>query len=303
VRPTQTALLLSLLVAFGALGRADPVGQLEDSKSCSGGYVIRAYRDQETGSGSFEILHRNLRLYERRGEWFSIGRVEPNDLFLVGPDFTACGKPHAVVFEYTGGNHCCTSAYVFLLGDEPRLLATIEGRHSTPVFRKTAFGQPWEIVMRDWSYAYWPSSFATSPAPEVILRWNGDAYVTAPNRMAKPAPSESELEAKARSIRRSPEWTFETNRYLRANIPSGLMQTALDLMYSGHEELGWKFIRQAWCPGFPLDETLLTDLRKRRSESPYWPAIENAQAIARSRIPPGSPTFSGRRSAGSRPNR
>jgi hypothetical protein len=294
-----------LTMALTALSHAQPVGELQDSQSCSGGFVIRSYRDQVTGAGSFEILRDERLLYERHGQLFTIGSdgETGKKSLLVGPDLTTSGYPHVVVFENTLGSHCCITAYVFELRNEAKLLATVSGEHAPPVFRQTAPGEPWEIYISDWTYAYWPSSFATSPAPEVILRWNGFAYVTAPDRMAKPAPSPSELAAKARLIRRSAEWTRNTTNYARSNIPPELFQTALDLMYSGHEDLGWGFIHDAWYPGYPVDETLLDDLRKRREKSAHWWAIKYTVVTSQSKTPLESWRSSDRRSGDSRPSR
>jgi len=41
-------------------------------------------------------------------------------------------------------------------------------------------------------------------------------------------------------------------------------------MYSGHEDLGWQFIRQAWGAQYQFDDQLLVDFQKRLWESRYW---------------------------------
>jgi len=58
-------------------------------------------------------------------------------------------------------------------------------------------------------------------------------------------------------------------------IPVELFPTALDLMYSGHEELGWKFIHSAWNDKNADKELVLEKLRGRLGESSYWQELQS----------------------------
>lgn len=256
--------------------QADPVGVIQDVKFCDA-YTIRTYRDYrdhlgDAPSGSVEILRKDKRVYELSGFAFYIG-VRPNHPEalpkLVGQDLTASGEPHVVVYEWTGGAHGTFSAHVFRLGIECREIAVIDGGDIEPEFVESKPNEAWNLLIWDSAFAYWPQSYAASHFPKVVLRWDGGQYVLAKDKMLKPAPSSQELELLAKNIHTSPEWNWRPMA-----VPPKLYAVAIDLMYSGQEDVGWKFLRQAWNPTIPFDESLVTGLRARLAESHYWTALQ-----------------------------
>lgn len=265
--------LLFVICLASALSAA-PIGQPEEVKFCDA-YTIRTYRDGVTGEGSFEILRGKAVVYEKAGFCFYIGRRPQSsntDPLLIGQDLTKTGAPHVVVYEWTGGAHCCYIARVFRLGEKCELLAEVDGVHTNPVFRPDGENRPWLVSLRDWgSLDYWPQGFAAAHAPEVLLEWRQTRYVVAHARMRKPAPPALELEKLADKVRSEDSWLRQPVGY-----PYELYATALDLMYSGHEELGWKFLREAWRPGVAGLEKFAADLRERRDTSDYWQQLAKA---------------------------
>ncbi len=194
----------------------------------------------------------------------------------LGKDITGLGKPDLILYEWTGGAHCDYIAYVIELGSPCRLLAAINGQHGVPCFRDMdGDGMP-EVIIRDWTYAYWPVCFATAPAPQVILKWRNGKYELAAELIRTPVPSGNELATMA--LRTRKEWEKSvSNKYDRALIPQRLFQTALDLMYRGHEALGWQFIAMAWNPRFPMDNALIEELKRLMRDSDWWQAIQKPQ--------------------------
>jgi len=85
--------------------------------------------------------------------------------------------------------------------------------------------------------------------------------------MWRKEPRPEEINTFAASISKSSEWGWS---YGSIEIPEKLFSYALDLMYSGHEDLGWQFIRQAWGAQYQFDDQLLVDFQKRLWESRYW---------------------------------
>jgi hypothetical protein len=156
------------------------------------------------------------------------------------------------------------------------MLAKIDGRHSTPAFVDLDGDSLPEVILYDWTFEYWPGAFVMTPAPKVILRWRNGQYVPDAKLMEIPVPSPQDLSQRAQSIRNDDEeWDHPVFReYSRWYIPQQLFQTALDLMYGGHEELGRKFIEMAWSPKYPMDRKLLAEFDRLLSESPYWPVIK-----------------------------
>jgi len=250
-----------------------PHGELTDEQSV-GRYTVRTYRSMAEGDGSFQVLEAGRRIYGQDGWCFGIGDYfGPDtgaDTDLVGRDLTGNGKLNLVMEEWTGGAHCDFIAYVLEIGDGCRLVAQIDGRHSTPVFRDLDNDSIPEVLVNDWTFAYWPTCFATSPAPRVVLRWSGREYQVAADLMWSPAPADGEFAARAALVCDSPHWG---KRYSRNGIPMDLFSYALDLMYAGHEDLGWRFIETAWPERFPRDTELLDEFRRHLASSEYWPAV------------------------------
>jgi hypothetical protein len=255
-------------------------GEITDEMEVNG-ITVRTYWSDKR-MGTFEILRGEKILFEEICYGCYIGGKADNEdeemrKPLPGADITGDGKPNLVVYVWTGGAHCCYIAYLFELGTQVKLIAEIDGRHGTPSFADLDGDSIPEVVVRDWTFEYWPASFASSPAPNVILRWKNGDYVPDAELMKIPEPSPEELSNKAESVRNNEEWDRckeGPDRYSRDCIPEELFQTALDLMYGGHEELGRQFIGMAWKSEFPMDTELLAEFDELLSESPFWQAMQ-----------------------------
>lgn len=238
-------------------------------------YTIRTYFMNE---GSFEILKTDKRIFGQHGGRFSIGGFawENNKSFPfpIGYDVTGDGNPNVAIYEYTGGAHCCSNVFLFEIGDRFRQVASIYGKDSIPRFEDIDGDSIPEVVIHDWTYAYWPQSFASSPAPRVILHWDGNTYAVACDLMRLSRPSMQDMKTQAAEIKK--KWVREYNRW---SIPVELWGYALELMYGGHEDLGWQFIKMGWPEKFPLDSDLMEDLRLLMSSSPYWQQLQKSRNV------------------------
>jgi hypothetical protein len=247
-----------------------PRGELTDEQTF-GDYTVRTYL---TNDGSLEILKSGRRVFGRHGHKFWIGLLEYGTSGLrivrLDKDLTGDGRANLVITEWSGGAHCCYDVLVFELGRRFRLLATIDGRHSIPRFEDLDQDSDYEVVVRDWTYAYWPGCFASSPAPRVILRWDGKRYAVASDLMHFPRPSLEQLETEAKEIRAL--WGEEYNR---SAIPVALWAYSLELMYAGYEDLGWQFIELAWTDRYAFDSKLVQELRSLMAKSPYWKELQS----------------------------
>lgn len=240
-----------------------PIGILQAEQAFQK-YVVRLYRDQDSWEGSFEILRDGRRVYARK-VLFPFGIIKDDVIKFMGEDITGDGKPNLVISEYTGGAHCCSIEYIFEIGEEFRKIATIDGMHSEPGFIDLDGDKKLEIVLNDWTFAYWRASFSESPAPEVILRFSDGAYQVAADLMRKLAPDSTELAKRAKDVLDSDNWDRE-----RGEIPSSLWSYMLDLIYTGHADLSWQFFEMAWPPDFPGKDEFLSDFWGTLSCSPYW---------------------------------
>jgi hypothetical protein len=251
-----------------------------------GEYTIRTFRPDD-GDASWNVSNNGRVLIGGHGFCFSIAGMEHyKDCFpadLTGKDINGDGKPDIVIFEWTGGAHSSFVARVIELDGDCRLLAEINGIDSVPEFKNVDQDGVLEIVLLDMTYRYWPGCFATSPAPTVILRWNGKKYVPDARLMATPPPNDAELKAKALKISQDEEWD-QSGKYRQGDIPQDLFQTALDLMYGGYEEKGWEFIKMAWTPHYPVDNDVLEQLRLLMGRSPYWKEVVQQRSSIKNTI-------------------
>jgi hypothetical protein len=182
-----------------------------------------------------------------------------------GRDVSGDGVPDVVVTGWSGGAHCCFTTWVYSVGPDLKLLAEIEAGHSEPRFLNADEDSALEVQVVDWTFAYFPGSFGGSPAPKVILDWRGDSLVVSPSLTAQPRPAREELLDRARAVRESPRWQ-EPAQYPYSDI----FPPAVDLMYAGHEDLGWLYLRESW--GASEEERLRLEqvLRELLDSSMYY---------------------------------
>ena len=243
-----------------------------------GPYTIRTYRDPNDG-GSFEILKSQKRVWGQHGWAFQIG--DRGDTYghscfdLAGGDLTGDGNPNIVIYEWSGGAHCCFTMQLFDISEEFRLMTKIDGGDSVPQFVDWDNDNIPEIELLDMSYAYFPGCFASSPTPTVVFKYSNRSHVLAMDQMSKPITDKDEYLKKfqkhAQEVKNDEIWTSGPDgNYSHYHIPSDLFSHALDLMYGGNEDYGWKFIHEAWTDGFPVDEELLDKFREKMNASSYW---------------------------------
>ena len=234
-------------------------------------YRILVTRDDKAPWQSQEILEISRAgqvLHRQRSFEFHLGGFDPSDekqkeLLAVGRDVTGNGVPDLVVSEYTGGAHCCFLAHVFELGREFRKVATLDARDGDLSHFEDLDGDgSLEFVTNDFTFAYWRTSFADSPAPRVVLKYRDGAYRVAPELMRRPAPAAAELERRGREVREAPQWRAR-------RMPSALWTTMLDLIYEGHAETAWAFLNSSWPRTEAEKEDFRREFLEQLRKSPY----------------------------------
>jgi len=250
---------------------------LSDSASV-GQFNFRAYRNEEGGClrvlrGGKEVL---LLPMDNNG-YYTLGQKGdprhgipeiPN-----GTDLTGRGRPDMIVSAYTGGLHCCTLIQVYELAPKLKLLATLDAEHGD-LAHFALIGQQYYFVAADWTFAYWRTSFADSPAPRVVLRFDannsGGRYHLALDKMERPAPTATEW---AR-IEDAAHAAFGARNPLGQDIGSRLWGNMLELIYRGHSTLAWRLLNDAWPATRPGKGAFLSDFCSRLKTSPYWADLE-----------------------------
>ncbi|MDD2736260.1 MAG: hypothetical protein PHF56_20200 [Desulfuromonadaceae bacterium] len=240
-----------------------------------GEYQIRIYQKvDEFGSASnqLQILQHGTIVYSSedtyRYYFGHVGAKEYDNLIKIGNDVTGNGVPNLVVSSYSGGAHCCVSFEIFELGVEFRKIATLDVTDSYySHFEKRPGEKGLVFVADDFTFAYWNTGFAQSPAPEVILRYCNGAYRLADDLMRKPAPSDITLLGYAERIKNKPEW--------KNGEPAPLLwDVMLYLIYNGNAESAWKLFDIAWPKNIFGKAEFLQDFKKQLARSQYWEQVK-----------------------------
>ena len=277
-------MVISLLVVptgvaaqFPAASAAHACARNKLKKSVQvGDYSFRSYSDPDEYTACLQVVHQGSLIFRRtndNGGSFTIGQTgEPGDHvpdLRNGTDVTGRGQPDLIVSAFTGGAHCCSFAYVFELEPAFRLIATLDAEHSGGYFTRIADDGRWYFRARDWTFAYWPGSFGDSPSAEVVLQFTDDAtgggFHLSLDKMRKPAPSRSvwteELQL-ARASLKGEQFEFLDG--------TTLWQPILDMIYSGHSDLAWKFFAEAWPDNLQGKTHWLLEFCSVLKRSPYW---------------------------------
>jgi len=237
-------------------------------------YKVRTYRAGEEGdpSQAFEILKGGRRIYSRVGEGrkYNIGCISDHDAgnmeIRPGKDITGTGKPNLVISDWSGGAHCCLTYYVFELNNDVSEVGRINAEDSTICrFQEEPSGKV-DFVINDWTFAYWKTSFAESPAPQIILRYQPGGYKLATDLMGTAKPSQMEFQELVDKGRRIP--------FNDEGEPMGeFWGIMLDLIYSCHADVAWRFCDESWSGPANGKIHFLENFRLQLSKSPYWKAI------------------------------
>lgn len=229
-------------------------------------YMYRSFLRPD-GEYYFEISRNSHKVFSDAGSrimnYHVNSKGEKDNIPPAGKDVTGDGLPDLVIESYSGGAHCCFTYFVFSLGEEFKKIAQIEGYDSQFEFADLDGDNVPDIRGRDMTFRYWETSFAESPAPVIILRYDGETYSLATTLMKQPYPSGSEYTRKFQEIKKTEEWR-------EGRVPPILWGYMLDLIYTGNGELAWKIIDTAWPKKRKGKKEFLTKFKEKLSEGPYW---------------------------------
>lgn len=255
---------------------------LADTATVSG-IVFRTYESDD--GVCLLAVSRGKVLYSQTGDSFErITLGQPDDAYeniaaiANGADVTGRGHPDMIVSLFTGGAHCCMTHEVFELAPEFKLLATLnDADDDLAHFARDPKDHRYNYITADWTFAYWPTCFACSPSDVVTLRWaddkNGGGFHLAMNRMQKPAPAPA-------------QWNKELGAAKKVvdagnadEIGRSLWGVVLDLIYTGHSDLAWKFVDALGPKAQQKPFPSLGDFCSLLRQSPYWgdlqPTLQN----------------------------
>lgn len=191
-------------------------------------------------------------------------------------DVTGDGVPEAIVFEWSGGAHCCFTLHICQFAPQFHM-QRIELKHSDRgIFVQADDDPALEIRMHDWTFAYWNCSFADSPAPEICLKHDGWDWKPCAALMRREVPDLPSAENLADNWRQWDRFASGADA-TRVAVP---WTPLLELIYGGNAEKAWKLLDAAW-PGSAQDRV---DFRRRLVQqlrtSPAWSALHEMNGSA-----------------------
>jgi len=257
-----------------------PQGRSQTDEVRFGEYLIRTYRWPEP-EGCLQILRRGRVVCSLESTDFKIGgNVESRASIPVGTDVTGTGKPDVVVAEWSGGAHCCFTLHVFELGEKFRTIAQIHAGHSdAATLSDLNHDGFYEFDGNDWTFAYWGTSFNSSPAPRIILKYREGRFRLALDLMKTPNPSSEDFTALVQSVRSSDEWLSPATLGEcdeDCGVPVALWKNMLDLMYGGHAHLAWRLLDESWPSEKKGKSAFVGQFCKQLHSSHYWPDLKPA---------------------------
>ncbi len=240
-------------------------------------FVFKSYRG-DAGS-CLRVVHDGKIIFQREVDTpvgFTIGQLANNGdkvpAIPNGADITGRGRPDMIVSLLTGGAHCCIFHYVFELEPKFKVIALLDGEDSWPAYFADLDGNHhYYYLAEDWTFRYWPGDFASSPRTPVVLKFRDDdeggGFHLAMDKMQKPAPSETEWRKSLNDVRH--ELKLEKANMVNF-LPSVLWQEVLDLIYTGHSDLAWKFLDEVGLDAQKDPYPDLSDFCSKLKASPYW---------------------------------
>jgi hypothetical protein len=239
-------------------------------------FAIRIYHGKDQFDSCVEVAnngavvfskHENGQLAIGNGVQAEGTEQSRQPTIALGTDITGNGKPNVILTQWSGGAHCCLTFHVLELGKSVREIASVEAMDSDYAhFEDINHDGIFEFVGWDFTFRYWHTSFADSPAPRIILKWNGEVYEPALNLMREPAPSAENLGQIAEQVR--------TGDWLDDYPPPLLWKTMLQLIYTGHPDIAWKLTGESWKSGPLSQQVFLRDFCGQLATSLYFGSLQ-----------------------------
>jgi len=256
---------------------ACPRKDLTDSVKV-GRFVFRSYRNLDNGNACLVVIRDGKAIFRRAlvGGQYTLGQPADAEIKVPeianGTDLTGRGHPDMIVSAYTGGAHCCMSHYVFELEPDFKLLATLNDEDDDFAHFELLDGH-YYYMTADWTFAYWPGCFACSPSAAVTLQFvvdgKGGGFHLAMERMQRAGPAPEEWRNQLDEVQKVVQ-----GEEIPEDIGVKLWGPVLNLMYSGHSDLAWKFVEEAGPKAQQGYFPTLADFCSLLKASPYWSDLE-----------------------------
>ncbi|XVJ58857.1 MAG: hypothetical protein HEQ23_05435 [Tepidisphaera sp.] len=184
-------------------------------------------------------------------------------------DLNGDGAPEQFLSTWSGGPHCCFTFYIIDSAARTSPITVVEGEHSSPILEDVDHDGVAEIVIDDWSLAYWNWSYAGSPAPRVVLTMRSGVLRPLISAMRKPKREVmDDTEGVTPGSGEEPPQSEEAPYW-------SLM---LDLMYEGNEDQAWEYLDRIWPGDSKAKRQFRTEFLEQLESSKWWPMIRAGYA-------------------------
>jgi hypothetical protein len=215
--------------------------------------------------GSLDIFTDGKLVRHITGTNFSLGDfVEPLEGWTNGSDINGDSVPEVVVMEDSGGAHCCTSWRIFHAGETVEQIYEFSNGHTDFFpFLDARHDGNLALTVYDWTFAYWKTAFASSPAMRLLYVWRNGTYNFSPELTRTPPFSEDDLREKVDGL----DWDQSARE---ANAPPQFWADMLDLIGTGHADQLATYVRMAWPADRPGKSAFLSEFAAQLRKSAYW---------------------------------
>jgi hypothetical protein len=234
----------------------------------------------------YESFDQDLLTIRRSGKLIH-AEVAPHFGFTTSPDgeadepmlvaITSDAGKDLVIEAFSGGAHCCFSIQIVTLSDAVHVSPSLDLRDAGAALFKLPNSPRYGIRSADETFAYRWTSFASSPAPQILLRYDVDkGFTMATDLMRKPKMSAGELQKAAAKMRAdSAAWKAEgdspTAEYLGA---------VLDMIYAGDLKGAQVYAKAAWPDWKKGRNDFIDDLDQcALPASPWWTSVAELNGI------------------------
>ena len=199
-----------------------------------------------------------------------------NDLNrLILKDINKDGLQDLIVSSFSGGAHCCYELYIFGLGAEFKNLFKLDGGSSGFQIKDINNDGIYEIITKDWNFAYWEAPYALSPATEIIFTYNNGKYILAIDLMRNRISDSNYILQLGRQIKsKFDKEDTSDGKLIQQGIPVDLWKGMLDLIYTGNGDKAFNLVDIAWPETKEGKNQFIHEFKVQLAKSKYWLEIK-----------------------------
>lgn len=183
-------------------------------------------------------------------------------------DVTGDGFPDLVVWDrQVGCNHCEMTCRIYEFWPEFRAVPPVRVMDTEwNTFAQLDADPKIELRSRDDNYSYWRCCGADSPAPDVILKFDGARMALATALMRRAPLADSVLDDMVATCLANPAWQHLADP---TQPPVQFWVPMIEMIYSGNPEQAQAYGERAWPKDLPGHAQFLADFQAKVAQSEF----------------------------------